>query len=59
MKNNKKKEFEKMALEMSHWIRENVHPHASAIITTTNYELLEGLIGGDLINKTNVQEDET
>lgn len=35
-------EFKKLTLPVIKWLNDNMHPHASVIITTTSAELVEG-----------------
>lgn len=42
MDESKKQSFEEAARPLIKWLAENVHPHHSVIVTSTNAELLEG-----------------
>lgn len=42
MTDEQRKSFEEAARPLIKWLCENVHPHHSVIVTSTNAELLEG-----------------
>ena len=44
MNDAQRKEFEDITRPVIKWMCENIHPHATTIITPTSAELLEGVI---------------
>ncbi|MGP2900537.1 hypothetical protein [Serratia ureilytica] len=42
MSKDKLESFEEVAKPLIKWLAENVHPHHTAIVTSTHAELLEG-----------------
>lgn len=40
-----KEELDKLCRNLIEWLNNNGHPHMTIVLTTTHYELLEGIIG--------------
>lgn len=54
--NDKQESFTEAAKPLVRWLAENGHPHHAAIVTSTNAELMEGLMGtGNLTDTEDTQ----